>query len=132
MKNYLSKLCFTYHYKCLYLIAGLAIQWGPIGDVGVFIDTVGGNETVAGGTMPQRILSCLESLDFLLHQKIPVVSSFVPAEKEQTEIRKTTDNLMQTICKIMGETVKQENRRKSSGILILCLSAEFVHKGSLY
>lgn len=85
----------------------MAIQWGPIGDVGVFIDTVGGNDTVAGGTMPQRLLSCLESLDVLLHQNTPVVSSFVPAEKEQTERLKTTDNLMQTICKIMGETVRK-------------------------
>ena len=64
---------------------------------------MGGNETVVGGTIPQRLLSCLQSLDDLLHQNIPVVSSFVHAEKVQTERRKTTDTLMQTICKIMGK-----------------------------
>ena len=70
------------------------------------MDTVGDNETVLGGTVPQRLLSCLQSLDALLTQKEPVVSSFVPAEKESNADRKTSDSLMQTICKVMGEPIK--------------------------
>ena len=53
---------------------GLAIQWGAIGDVGVVLDTMGNNDTVVGGTLPQRITSCLSSLDTFLNQQHPVCS----------------------------------------------------------
>ncbi|MEQ2206927.1 hypothetical protein XENOCAPTIV_004875, partial [Xenoophorus captivus] len=62
-------------------LPGLAVQWGAIGDVGVVLETMGGNDTVIGGTLPQRITSCLEVLDFFLHQQQPVMSSFVLAER---------------------------------------------------
>ncbi|KAK5608585.1 hypothetical protein CRENBAI_023538 [Crenichthys baileyi] len=62
-------------------LPGLAVQWGAIGDVGVVLETMGGNDTVIGGTLPQRITSCLEVLDFFLHQQMPVMSSFVLAER---------------------------------------------------
>ncbi|KAK3092037.1 hypothetical protein FSP39_024632 [Pinctada imbricata] len=63
-------------------LPGLAIQWGAIGDVGVVIDKMGGNDTVVGGTIPQRMASCLVTMEQLLLQTQPVVSSFVPASKE--------------------------------------------------
>ncbi|XP_056432573.1 fatty acid synthase [Gadus chalcogrammus] len=62
-------------------LPGLAVQWGAIGDVGVVLETMGGNEAVIGGTLPQRIASCLEVLDGFLCQRRPVVSSFVLAER---------------------------------------------------
>uniref|UniRef100_A0A8C5H966 Fatty acid synthase n=1 Tax=Gouania willdenowi TaxID=441366 RepID=A0A8C5H966_GOUWI len=62
-------------------LPGLAIQWGAIGDVGVVLETMGGNDSVIGGTLPQRILSCLEVLDQFLCRKQPVMSSFVLAER---------------------------------------------------
>ncbi|XP_039888589.1 fatty acid synthase-like [Simochromis diagramma] len=42
---------------------------------------MGGNDVVIGGTLPQRMASCLEVLDFFLCQHHPVVSSFVLAER---------------------------------------------------
>jgi fatty acid synthase len=57
-------------------LIGLAIQWGAIGDVGVVLETMGTNDTVIGGTLPQRINSCLAVLDQFLNQLQPVVSSF--------------------------------------------------------
>ncbi|KAG8129130.1 hypothetical protein E2320_015873, partial [Naja naja] len=60
---------------------GLAIQWGAIGDVGIVLETMGTNDTVIGGTLPQRISSCLDVLDHFLNQPHPVMSSFVLAEK---------------------------------------------------
>lgn len=38
---------------------GIAIQWGAIGDVGVILENMGDNNTVVGGTLPQRYLSLL-------------------------------------------------------------------------
>ncbi|XP_033896426.3 fatty acid synthase-like [Acipenser ruthenus] len=63
---------------------GLAVQWGAIGDVGVVLETMGGNDAVIGGTLPQRIGSCMEVLDRFLNQPHPVMSSFVLAEKAMT------------------------------------------------
>ncbi|XP_040922555.1 fatty acid synthase-like [Toxotes jaculatrix] len=62
-------------------LPGLAVQWGAIGDVGVVLETMGGNDTVIGGTLPQRIASCMEVLDLFLSQQQPVMSSFVLAER---------------------------------------------------
>ncbi|XP_075436103.1 fatty acid synthase isoform X2 [Ascaphus truei] len=62
-------------------LPGLAVQWGAIGDVGVILETMGSNDTVIGGTLPQRISSCLDVLDRFLNQPRPVMSSFVRAEK---------------------------------------------------
>ncbi|XP_034083372.1 fatty acid synthase [Gymnodraco acuticeps] len=62
-------------------LPGLAVQWGAIGDVGVVLETMGGNDAVIGGTLPQRITSCLEVLDRFLCQQRPVMSSFVLAER---------------------------------------------------
>ncbi|XP_066519867.1 fatty acid synthase [Hoplias malabaricus] len=64
-------------------LPGLAIQWGAIGDVGVVLETMGGNDAVIGGTLPQRMVSCLEVLDRFLCQQSPVMSSFVLAERVQ-------------------------------------------------
>ncbi|XP_064637682.1 fatty acid synthase-like isoform X2 [Lineus longissimus] len=83
---------------------GLAIQWGAIGDVGIILNTMGGNDTVIGGTLPQRINSCMSTLDHFLHQSHPVVSSFVMAEK----LIKTKDsaakhaNLVSAVANILG------------------------------
>ncbi|XP_023584963.1 fatty acid synthase [Trichechus manatus latirostris] len=63
-------------------LPGLAVQWGAIGDVGIVLEAMGTNDMVIGGTLPQRIVSCLEVLDLFLNQPHPVLSSFVLAEKK--------------------------------------------------
>lgn len=84
----------------------LAIQWGAIGDVGMVIENLGSNDTVVGGTLPQRMTACLDTIDYFLQQstQIPVVSSYCLAEK----VQKTSDSssssvsLIQTIANILG------------------------------
>ncbi|XP_028643680.1 fatty acid synthase [Grammomys surdaster] len=63
-------------------LPGLAVQWGAIGDVGIVLEAMGTNDTVIGGTLPQRISSCMEVLDLFLSQPHAVLSSFVLAEKK--------------------------------------------------
>jgi len=84
----------------------LAIQWGAIGDVGMVIENLGSNDTVVGGTLPQRMTSCLETIDYFLQQSknIPVVSSYVLAEKLQktSGSAAASASLIETIANILG------------------------------
>ncbi|XP_068119118.1 fatty acid synthase [Hyperolius riggenbachi] len=85
-------------------LPGLAIQWGAIGDVGVVLETMGSNDTVIGGTLPQRISSCLEVLDQFLNQPHPVMSSFVLAEKTISVKTKGAgqQDLVEAVAHILG------------------------------
>ena len=84
-------------------VSGLAIQWGAIGDVGVVLDTMGNNDTVVGGTLPQRITSCLSSLDTFLNQEHPVCSSFVLAEKKtKVKTDQSKGDLVQAVAHVLG------------------------------
>ncbi|XP_071644317.1 fatty acid synthase-like [Temnothorax longispinosus] len=79
---------------------GLAIQWGAVGDVGLVADMQEENkELVIGGTLQQRISSCLDTLEIFLLQDRPVVSSMVVAEKEKIG---GSMNVSETIAHIMG------------------------------
>ncbi|CAL8303726.1 unnamed protein product [Lota lota] len=85
-------------------LPGLAIQWGAIGDVGVVLETMGGNDAVIGGTLPQRIASCLEVLDGFLCQRRAVVSSFVLAERAVVKSDGGADqkDLVEAVAHILG------------------------------
>ncbi|XP_039332582.1 fatty acid synthase [Saimiri boliviensis] len=84
-------------------LPGLAVQWGAIGDVGIVIEAMGTNNTVVGGTLPQRVASCMEVLDLFLNQPHAVLSSFVLAEKAAAY--KDGDgqrDLMKAVAHILG------------------------------
>lgn len=74
----MERICERRHHDNL---PALAIQWGAIGDVGIVLEKMGNNDSVIGGTQPQRIASCMEILDRFLCQSRPVMSSFVAMEK---------------------------------------------------
>lgn len=83
-------------------LPGLAIQWGAIGDVGLVIESLGGdNETVVGGTLPQRITSVVSTFDFFLQQPHPVLSSLVIAEKKQAS-EAGSISLVDAVANILG------------------------------
>jgi fatty acid synthase len=54
---------------------GLAIQWGPIGDVGLLADDE--NLDKIAGIVKQRINSCMEVMDKFLQYSDAIVSSTV-------------------------------------------------------
>lgn len=84
---------------------GLSVQWGAIGDVGVVLETMGSNDTVVSGTLPQRIASCLNVLDLFLSLPYPVLSSFVLAEETATGHRDGDgqQDLVKAVAHILGE-----------------------------
>lgn len=81
-------------------LPGTAIQWGAIGDTGLVLETLGDNETVIGGTLPQRMASCLQTMDFFLQQPSPVLASMVVAEKRKAETGGA--GLVSSIANILG------------------------------
>ena len=98
----MERVCEKRHHDGL---PGLAIQWGAIGDVGVVLETMGGNDAVIGGTLPQRIASCLEVLDRFLCRRSPVMSSFVLAERSVVKSEGAGQrDLVEAVAHIRGTT----------------------------
>lgn len=80
----------------------VSVQWGAIGDVGVVLETLGDNDSNIGGTLPQRIPSCLATLDRFLQSKHAVCSSIVPAEKIIGSGSGSKKSLVDSIAHILG------------------------------
>ncbi|KAL0271260.1 UNVERIFIED_CONTAM: hypothetical protein PYX00_008407 [Menopon gallinae] len=99
-------------------LPGLAIQWGAIGDVGLVIETMGDNETVVGGTLPQRMTSCLQTMDVFLQQPHPVLASMVLAEKRKGGDGASQTGLLEAVANILGiKDVSSVNENSSLGDL---------------
>ncbi|KAK5638955.1 hypothetical protein RI129_013250 [Pyrocoelia pectoralis] len=82
---------------------GLAIQWGAIGEVGLVAEMQEQQREIEiGGTLQQRVSSCLSCLDSFLTQKEPVVSSMVVAEKQT--VAEGAESVIGAIKNIMGIT----------------------------
>jgi fatty acid synthase len=82
---------------------GLAIQWGAIGDVGVVTETMSTSHDInIGGTHPQRIPSCLATLDKFLSSPYAVCSSIVKADKRAGSSSGGKQDLLKAVCNILG------------------------------
>lgn len=80
---------------------GKAIQWGAVGEVGLVADMAEDKiDMEIGGTLQQRISSCLQELDNLLLAPDAVVSSMVVAEKRAG--RSGNESITETVMNIMG------------------------------
>ncbi|KAH9630197.1 hypothetical protein HF086_010703 [Spodoptera exigua] len=82
-------------------LPGLAVQWGAIGEVGLIVETMGGDDTVVGGTVPQRIASCMEALGSLLALPHAVAASMVLADKRRAAAAPQQD-LLHAVANILG------------------------------
>ena len=68
-------------------------------------EKMGGNDTVVGGTLPQRMSSCLSSLDTFLSLSHPVVSSFVMAQRsEDKKDGGPKVNIVESVARILGKS----------------------------
>ncbi|CAH0548595.1 unnamed protein product [Brassicogethes aeneus] len=82
-------------------LPALAIEWGAIGEVGLVADMQEENtEIEIGGTLQQRISSCLQVMDKLLRCPEPIVSSMVVAEKKSGS--GGADNIIDAVAYILG------------------------------
>nr|WIW72532.1 fatty acid synthase [Kerria lacca] len=82
-------------------LPALAIEWGAIGEVGLVADMAEDNvDVVIGGTLQQRITSCLEVMDYFMKQSNPVVASMVVAEKRSGSSGGGT--IVDTVANILG------------------------------
>lgn len=82
-------------------LPGTAIQWGAIGDTGLVIETLGSNDTIIGGTLPQRMASCLQTMDIFMQQPNAVLASMVVAENRKTDAGSSV-SLVGCIANILG------------------------------
>lgn len=90
-----------------------AIQFGAIGDVGLLANLQENNsEMEIGGTLPQRINSCLDVLDLLLTLDDPIVASMIVAEKHKDESKKR--NVIDVIMSIMAIRDRKQISMESS------------------
>ncbi|XP_056629975.1 fatty acid synthase-like [Diorhabda sublineata] len=82
----------------------LAIQWGAIGDVGLVAELQEEHiQLEIGGTLQQKISSCLNVLNnFLRHRDVTIVSSVVVAEKRGG--LSSCDNVVDSVLNILGIT----------------------------
>uniref|UniRef100_A0A7G8Z9J8 oleoyl-[acyl-carrier-protein] hydrolase n=1 Tax=Meteorus pulchricornis TaxID=51522 RepID=A0A7G8Z9J8_9HYME len=82
-------------------LPALAIQWGAIGDVGLVADMQENDkELIIGGTLQQKISSCLQVLNSFLMQNAGVVGSMVVAEKKNSG--SDSLNIVDTVLNIMN------------------------------
>ncbi|KAG5674367.1 hypothetical protein PVAND_004341 [Polypedilum vanderplanki] len=82
-------------------LPGTSIQWGAIGDTGLVLENLGDNDTVVGGTLPQRMVSCLQTMDLFMQQPHAVLASMVVAEKRKADASSGM-SLIACIANILG------------------------------
>ncbi|XP_034937434.1 fatty acid synthase [Chelonus insularis] len=83
-------------------LPGLAIQWGAVGDVGLVLETMGNNDTEVGGTLPQRMSSCLATMDVFLQQPHPVLASTVLVDRHKNKDGDSRVSLLEAVGNILG------------------------------
>ncbi|KAF7488070.1 Fatty acid synthase [Sarcoptes scabiei] len=100
-------------------LPGTAIQWGPIGDVGVVAEHLLVEEDkkedlmkLFGGISLQRISSCLEVLDRLLQIDAPVLSSLIKSNLEDSK-NQSEDDILDQLCAHLN--VDKRSREETIG-----------------
>lgn len=98
-------------------LPAMAIQWGAVGDVGLAAEMLENKQQmVIGGTLPQKISSCLDELDKFLCQSRPIVASMVVAEKRPSASE--ISNVLEAVMSIMSKCFSSILRVTSVGFQV--------------
>lgn len=92
-------------------LPGLAIQWGPIDNVGTFLNDKNIDKNIYKNFdyfIKQNINNCLDTLEKLLFSKSAVVTSYI-YKSIYTDIFIKEDNLLICICKNLGVNINNLN-----------------------
>lgn len=82
-------------------LPGKAIQWGAIGEVGIVGELIKNKiDAEFCGILPQRLSSCLSTLDLLITSDDSIVASMVVPLKNNRS--NTKESFLQTILNILG------------------------------
>lgn len=81
-------------------LPGTAIQWGAIGDTGLVLDNLGDNNTIVAGTLPQRMVSCLRTMDLFMQQPHAVLASTILPDRQKESTNEFS--LIKCVANILG------------------------------
>ncbi|XP_054923034.2 fatty acid synthase-like [Dermacentor andersoni] len=82
-------------------LPGLAIQWGPISDVGLFHRAMS-SDVESYELVPQRIASCISAMDQFLSQSQTIVSSYVKPHHSTMKDSKKKHDPAHSVARILG------------------------------
>ena len=84
-------------------LPALAVQWGPVGDVGFVTENITEEDYVLSIVRSQRMFSCLQTLDKFLQMDVTVCSSFVVNDSNRrTESFGERKSLLERVSHILG------------------------------
>nr|XP_023019448.1 fatty acid synthase-like [Leptinotarsa decemlineata] len=82
-------------------LPGLAIQWGPIADVGI-LERAGVDDKIFNYLVPQNITCCFNSMEKFMIQSTIVGSSTVLADRSGKSTMRVTRSPVEAVAHIMG------------------------------
>lgn len=93
-------------------LPGLAIGWGAIGDVGHVAENIG-HDVIIAGSIPQRIISCLEVMEEIIYAHDPIIGSLIPAINQSSS--SSDSDLLTGILNVLG--IKDQSKIDASATL---------------